>query len=110
LNTWLERSGISEGPIFRRVLKGGHLGPALSAAAVRDIVKKRCALAGIEGEYSAHSLRSGFVTEASAQGIPLAQTMAMSSHRSVATVLGYTRQVDAQLRAAANLMGAPGED
>lgn len=107
LEVWLAQAGISEGPIFRRVLKGGHLGPALSPAAVRDIVKARCVLAGIEGDFSAHSLRSGFVTEAGAQGIPLAQTMAMTSHRSVATVMGYTRHVGAQAQAAANLMRDP---
>ena len=51
LEAWLAQAGISEGPIFRRVLKGGHLGPALSPAAVRDIVKARCLLAGVEGDH-----------------------------------------------------------
>jgi integrase len=91
LRTWLELSGIAEGRIFRRVLKGGHLGDALSAAAVRDVVKTRCQLAGVVGNYSAHSLRSGFVTEAGRQNVPLAETMAMTGHHSVATVLGYFR-------------------
>ncbi len=91
LNEWLEASGIVDGRVFRRVHKGGHLGQALSPAAVRDIVKQRCALAGIEGNFSAHSLRSGFVTEAGRQNVPLAETMAMTGHRSVATVLGYSR-------------------
>lgn len=91
LNAWLEASGITEGQIFRQVRKGGNLGKALSPASVRDIVKQRCALAGIEGDFSAHSLRSGFVTEAGRQNIPLAETMAMTGHHSVATVLGYSR-------------------
>jgi integrase len=91
LKVWLQASGIVEGRIFRRVRKGGHLGEALSPAAVRDIVKQRCVLAGIEGEFSAHSLRSGFVTEAGRQNVPLAETMAMTGHHSVATVLGYSR-------------------
>ena len=88
---WLEASGISEGPIFRQVRKGGHLGPPLAAAAVRDIVKYRSRLCGIEGSFSAHSLRSGFVTEAGRQNMPLAETMAMTGHQSISTVLGYTR-------------------
>ncbi len=91
LRTWLNVTKITEGRIFRRVLKGGHLGPALSAAAIRDIVKMRCRMAGITGDFSAHSLRSGFVTEASRQNIPLAETMAMTGHHSVATVMGYFR-------------------
>lgn len=64
---------------------------ALSAAAVRDIVRQRCNRAGLEGEFSVHSLRSGFVTEAGRQAIPIADTMAMTVHRSIQSVIGYTR-------------------
>lgn len=48
---WLEASGIREGALFRRIRKGGHLGEPLAPAAVRDIVKERCALAGIGGSF-----------------------------------------------------------
>ena len=91
LHEWLQISGITVGPIFRRIRKGDHIGEALSPAAVRTIVKERCALAGIEGDFSAHSLRSGFVTEAGRQNVPLAETMGLTGHQSVATVLGYFR-------------------
>ena len=91
LEAWLQASGITAGAIFRRIRKGGHLGEALSPAAVRDIVQARCALAGVEGEFSAHSLRSGFVTEAGRQNVPLGETMALTGHHSVATVMGYFR-------------------
>lgn len=91
MSTWLEASKISEGPIFRQVRKGNHLGPALAAAGVSDIVKHRTALCGVKGSFSAHSLRSGFITEAGRQNMPLAETMAMTGHQSVATVLGYSR-------------------
>ena len=104
LRTWLELAGIAEGRIFRRVLKGGHLGPSLSAAAVRDIVKMRCGLAGVTGNFSAHSLRSGFVTEAGRQNVPLAETMAMTGHHSVATVLGYFRAESTVRSGAARLL------
>lgn len=91
LSAWLEASGIKEGLIFRRVRKGGHLGEPLSPAAVRDIVRERAKMAGLPDLFSAHSLRSGFVTEAAAQNVPLADTMALTGHRSVASVLGYFR-------------------
>lgn len=87
----LAKEGVKEGAIFRRIRRGGHLGEPLAAAAVRDIVKARCALAGIEGEFSAHSLRAGFVTEAGRQAMPLAETMALTGHQSVASVVGYFR-------------------
>jgi len=88
---WLAASGIKEGALFRRIRKGGHLGEPLAPAAVRDIVKERCALAGVEGEFSAHSLRAGFVTEAGKQAMSLPETMAMTGHHSVTTVMGYFR-------------------
>ncbi|PQA78370.1 site-specific integrase [Rhodoferax sp. TS-BS-61-7] len=104
MKEWLEASRITSGSIFRRIRKGGHLGEPLSPAAVRDIVKSRCALAGIEGDFSAHSLRSGFVTEAGRQHIPLAETMAMTGHHSVATVLGYFRSESSLSSAATQLL------
>ena len=104
LADWLQASGIGSGGIFRSVRKGGHLGEALSPAVVRAIVKERCALAGIEGAFSAHSLRSGFVTEAGRQQVPLADTMAMTGHHNVATVMGYFRANASVRNAAANLL------
>ncbi len=107
MTDWLAASGIAEGAIFRRVRRGGHVGEPLSEAAVRDIVRERCQLAGLEGDFSAHSLRSGFVTEAAHQQVPLAETMAMTGHTSVATVVGYFRRADMARSRAADLMGAP---
>ena len=110
LEAWLAASAITEGAIFRRIRKGGHLDTSakaaagLSPAAVRLIVQERCRLAGVEGDFSAHSLRSGFVTEAGRRNIPLAQTMALTGHQSVPTVLGYFRAEAAMHNPAAYLM------
>jgi len=42
LEAWLKASGITSGPLFRRILKNGKLGTdGLSGTAVRDIVKAR---------------------------------------------------------------------
>ena len=104
MQAWLSASGIASGRLFRRIGKGGQLGEALSPAAVRDIVKARCELAGIEGSFAAHSLRSGFVTEAGRQNVSLGETMAMTGHRSVATVVGYFRSEGGLSNRAANLL------
>lgn len=90
LNAWLAAAPASNGPLFRRLYKGGRVAPAgLSGDQVARIVKRRAALAGLEGDWAAHSLRSGFVTEAGRQGVPLGEVMAMTEHRSVSTVMGY---------------------
>lgn len=110
LADWLRAAAIEDGPIFRRIRKGGHVGEPLSPAAVRDIVKQRCALAGVEGDFSAHSLRSGFVTEAGRQNVPLPDTMALTGHSSVNTVLGYFRADSALSNRAARLLDAGDDD
>jgi len=56
---------------------------------VRNIVRERARMADQPlGKLSARSLRSGFVSEAGKQKIPLGETMAMTGHRSVQTVMG----------------------
>nr|WP_241176243.1 hypothetical protein [Pseudomonas chlororaphis] len=52
-------------------------------------MKRRAELAGLPGEWAAHSLRSGFVSEAGRQSVPLGEVMAMTEHRSIPTVMGY---------------------
>ncbi len=58
---------------------------------MRDIVKAKRALAGVEGDFSAHSLRAGFVMEAGRQNMSLPETMAMTGHQSVTVAMGYFR-------------------
>jgi len=88
LEAWLGAAGIGEGAIFRRLWKH-RVGPALSPAAVGEIVQRRAKLAGLEGDFGGHSLRSGFVTEASRQGVALPAIMALTEHRAVSSVMGY---------------------
>lgn len=86
LTAWLEAAAIRKGAIFRWI---GRIGPALLPGSVATIVKRRTALAGLEGDFGAHSLRFGLVAEAGKQGVSLAAVMAMTEHRSVVSVIGY---------------------
>lgn len=104
LEAWLETAAIEEGAIFRRIRRG-RIGAALLPASVAAIVKRRAKLAGLEGDFGAHSLRSGFVTEAGRQGVPLSAVMAMTEHRSVASVMGYFQAGAAEDNPAAHLLG-----
>lgn len=100
---WIDGAGIHEGAIFRRIWKG-RVGPALLPGSVAAIVKRRARLAGLEGDFGAHSLRSGFVTEAGKQGVPLPAVMAMTEHRSLASVIGYFQAGAAEDNPAARLL------
>ena len=103
LEAWLAAAEITEGAIFRR-LWNTRLGPPLSPAAVAEIVQRRARLAGLEGDFGGHSLRSGFVTEASRQGVPLAAIMQLTEHRAVSSVMGYFQSGGAAGNPAARLL------
>lgn len=103
LEGWLVASGVTEGAIFRRLWKQ-RVGPALSPAAVGMIVQRRARLAGLEGDFGGHSLRSGFVTEACRRGVALPAIMEMTEHRSVGSVLGYFHTGTASANPAARLL------
>jgi integrase len=105
LDAWLAAAKVTEGPIFRRVLKGGKVtGDALDPKAIRKIVRERCLQAGLRGDFSAHSLRSGFVTEAGRQKTPMADAMKMTGHRNFETFMGYYRVGDLMESEAGDLM------
>lgn len=103
LAAWLSAAKITEGPLFRR-LWGDRVGPALSDKSVAKIVKGRAALAGLTGDFGAHSLRSGFITEGGRRGIALAALMALTEHRSVAQAVTYFQAGAAQNNPAARLL------
>lgn len=107
LQAWLNElfaQRITEGPLFRRILHGRIVEP-LKDVAVRKIVKARAKLADQPlGKLSAHSLRSGFVTEAARQGVSLGETMAMTGHRHVQTVMGYYQGGELAVSQAARLL------
>lgn len=97
LTDWLDSAGISEGPLFRPLIKGGRLrDQALSDKSVANIVKKYATKAGLNAaDFAGHSLRSGFVTSAAEAGANLFKIMDVSRHKNVATVRRYVRSAEA---------------
>lgn len=91
LNAWLAAGKIRGGSVFRAIDRWGHVSRrGLDPKAVNDIVKRRVRMAGLEvGEFSAHGLRSGYLTEAANRGIPLPEAMEQSRHRSVQQASSY---------------------
>jgi integrase len=107
LEAWLNelfRAKITEGAIFRRIHQGNITEP-LRDQAVWSIVRSRAKLVNPPlGKVTAHSLRSGFVTESGRQNIPIGEAMALTWHRSVQTFIGYYRSGEVGNSAAARLM------
>jgi integrase len=90
---WLDRSGVSDGPLFRSVDKHGRLrATRLSDRAVAEVVKRGLRAAGVGGgRYAGHSLRAGLITQAAISGVPERAIQEQSGHRSLAVLRRYIR-------------------
>lgn len=82
--------------IFQGVTRAGKpRGRALSAEAMRQIVKAYAAAAGVDPrQVSPHSLRAGFVTSAAELGAAEDVVMRHSRHKSAIVYRGYVRRAD----------------
>lgn len=91
LGAWLAFAKIEGGAVFRPIDKWGNIGAgALDPQSVNAMIKSRCVAAGLDpGEFSAHGLRSGYLTEAARAGVPLPEAMQQSRHRSVQQAARY---------------------
>lgn len=91
LNAWMVAAKIYKGSLFRGIGRWGTVSTrALDPQSVNAILKQRAEMAGLEpGEFSAHGLRSGYLTEAASRGIPLPEAMEQSRHRSVQQASSY---------------------
>ena len=96
VKTWLESAGIASGAVFRPVTAIGKVrNRRLSGRSVADIVKAHAALIKLDvTTYSAHSLRSGFLTAAAGQGAGVFKLMDQSRHKSVETLREYVRDAN----------------
>lgn len=106
LKDWLKRAGISEGAVFRGIDRWGNLEKrALTPQAVNLILKRRIAEAGLDpAAFSAHGLRSGYLTETARRGIPLPEAMQQSQHRSVQQASNYYNDAERTLGRAARVL------
>ncbi|NTJ66337.1 site-specific integrase [Agrobacterium rhizogenes] len=106
LKRWIEESRIESGPLFRRIDQWGNIDRrALTPQSVNLILKSRCKLAGLDAEiFSAHGLRSGYLTEAANRGVPLQEAMQQSLHKSVTQAASYYNNAELKNGRAARLL------
>jgi len=91
LESWLAAAAIVRGPVFRAVDRGRVSGSPLVGGSVARIVQRRVAAAGLEGDYSGHSMRAGFVTIADAAGVSETAIIRQTLHASTAMLSRYRR-------------------
>ncbi|MEA2671072.1 MAG: hypothetical protein QOG45_1292 [Chloroflexota bacterium] len=88
VRAWRDAAGITSGPLFRAVTRGGRVaGHQLSDRSVARVVQRAAARAGLDpSRYAGHSLRSGLATAAAAGGASERAIMAQTGHRSLLAV------------------------
>ena len=96
LKKWLDISKIKQGPIFRRVAKGGSLTKyRLTDQSVALIIKRYLEIAGIDNKnFSGHSLRSGFATVSAESGADERSIMSMTGHKTAQMVRRYIKEAN----------------
>jgi len=110
VQTWLaamERRGVKDGPLFRRIDRNGRLGGTPGAAgrggarmspqSVHDIIQRLAHASGLENaeEYKGHSLRAGGATAAAANRAPVSAISDIGRwSKKSTTVHEYVRAVD----------------
>jgi integrase len=96
VKAWLTAAKITNGPLFRPIVKGGRVTcDRLSAKSVGDIIKTYAKRIGLDAKsVGGHSLRAGFLTSAAARGASIFKMMDVSRHRSVDTLRAYVRAAE----------------
>jgi integrase len=96
---WMAAAGVTSGPLFRRIRnpKAQRVMPdRLHHQAVSLIVKAHIGKLGLEvDDFSAHSLRAGFLTSAANRGASIFKMRAVSRHKSIDVLSSYVRDADA---------------
>jgi integrase len=107
VQAWIAAAGISDGALFRAVLKGGRIGDALDGADVARIYKDMARAAGLSAEETArisgHSTRVGAAQDMVKHGIELPAVMQAGGWRTAEMVSRYTSRLDARRSGAAKL-------
>jgi integrase len=109
LQRWLLKASITEGPVFRPILKNGKLREGgICPGAIATIIKQRLSEIGRDASYySGHSLRAGFATEAARLGAPKWRIKAQTGHLTDSALERYIREGELYSSDAPNALAAP---
>lgn len=96
LKAWLAVRGGGPGPLFYQIDPQGRLtDKPMSDRSIARLIQKYAGRIGLDPEMVAgHSLRAGFLTEASRNGATIAKMQEVSRHKKVEVLLGYVRSAE----------------
>lgn len=96
LKAWLAVRRRGDGPLFYRIEPQGRLtAKPMSDRSIARLIQKYAGRVGLDPEtVGGHSLRAGFLTEASRAGATIAKMQEVSRHKKVEVLLGYVRSAE----------------
>jgi integrase len=101
-NAWIDLAGLTEGPVFRKIDRWGHVADeSLHANSLIPVLRSLFAEAGIESpeDYSSHSMRRGFAGWARASGWDIKELMEYVGWKDVKSAMRYLDVSDSSLQA-----------
>lgn len=101
-NAWIHLSGLTEGPVFRKIDRWGHIADdGLHANSLIPLLRSLFAEAGVASpeEYSSHSMRRGFAGWARASGWDIKDLMEYVGWKDVKSAMRYLDVSGATLQA-----------
>ena len=106
INTLTAQGSSNTGPLFRPIAKSGVIKESrLKGTFINRLIKGVLEKAGYDPkEFSSHSMRSGFVTQAANEGCSLPEIKNLTGHRSDAMISHYYRQGNVLRSKAGNLL------
>ena len=107
LDDWLIVRGLTDGPLFFRIQKGGEiLMGRLTTQAVYYISQQRAHKSGVK-IFSPHDMRRTFVSDLLEAGADLSTVSRMAGHANVQTTARYDRRPEETKKKAAQLLFVP---
>jgi len=114
LKTWLERAGIREGPVFRRLIGRDQVGGALNPGSIAPIFKRAAQWIGMPARFveqvSGHSTRVGAAQDLAELDIDLAAITQAGGWKSTRMPLQYAEKINAARSGMARAAAATGRD
>lgn len=101
-NVWVSLAGLTEGPVFRKIDRWGHVAnESLHANSLIPMLRSLFTEAGVESpeEYSSHSMRRGFAGWARASGWDIKDLMEYVGWKDVKSAMRYLDASDSSLQA-----------
>jgi integrase len=114
LKIWLEHSGITEGPLFRRLIGKAQIGGPLNPGSIAPIFKRVAQWIGIPARYvklvSGHSTRVGAAQDLAELDIDLAAITQAGGWKSPRMPLQYAEKINAARSGMAKAAEKTGRD